>query len=100
MTVKTHPLFSATVALTMLTTTAALWAQTMSPAAPAADTTTQPSGAKNLLKAFDAADTNKDGVLNTAEATAIPGLAANFAAVDINKDGLVSKEELAKATQS
>jgi hypothetical protein len=72
----------------------------MSPAAPAAETTTQPSGATNLLKAFDAADTNKDGVLNQSEALAIPGLAANFAAVDINKDGLVSKDELAKATQS
>lgn len=100
MTVKTHPILSATVALTMLTTTAALWAQTMAPAAPAEDTATQPSVARNLLKAFDAADTNKDGLLSTAEASAIPGLAANFAAVDTNQDGLVSKDELVKAIQS
>ena len=100
MTVKTHPIISATVALAMLTTTAALWAQTMAPAAPAADTANQSSVAQNLLKAFDAADTNKDGLLSTAEASAIPGLAANFAAVDTNKDGWVSRDELVKAIQS
>jgi hypothetical protein len=97
MTLKTRPVLSATVAFTLLSTTAALWAQTMTPAP---DTATQPSGVKDMLTAFDHADTNKDGLLSPAEAKAIPGLAANFAAVDANKDGMVSKDELAKAIRS
>jgi len=97
MTLKTRPVLSATVAFTLLSTTAALWAQTMTPAP---DTPAQSSAAKDMLTAFDHADTNKDGLLSPTEAKAIPGLAANFAAVDANKDGLVSKDELAKAIKS
>jgi hypothetical protein len=100
MTLKTRPVLSATVAFTLLSTTAALWAQTMMPMTPAPDTTAQPSAVKDMLTAFDHADTNKDGMLSQAEAKAIPGLAANFAAVDANKDGMVSRDELAKAIQS
>jgi hypothetical protein len=97
MTAKKHPLRSATVVLTILSTNASLWAQPITPAAPA--TASQSSAAKELLAAFDPADANKDGVLSLIEAEAIPGLVANFDAVDSNKDGLVSKQELAKVTQ-
>ncbi|WP_180125871.1 hypothetical protein [Rhodoferax sp. BLA1] len=97
MTAKNYPLRSATVALTILSTTTALWAQPIAPAAPA--TAAQSSAAKDLLAAFDPADANKDGVLSLTEAEAIPGLVANFDAVDSNRDGRVSKPELAKVTQ-
>lgn len=97
MTAKTHPLRSATVALALLSTTAALWAQPMDVATPA--TASPSAAAKGLLAAFDKADTNQDGQLTPAEAKVIPGLLANFEAVDSNQDGRVSRQELAQVTQ-
>lgn len=102
MTLKTHHLLSGAVALSILTTTSGLWAQSTAattPPAPAASFSVGPSSAKNLTEVFDQADANKDLKLTRTEAKDVPGLVANFAATDTNKDGMVSKDELVKATQ-
>lgn len=99
MTLKTHHLLSGVVALSILTTTTGLWAQSTATAMPTASTSAGPSPASNLMEIFVQADANKDLKLTLAEAKNIPGLVAKFAATDTNKDGMVSKDELEKATQ-
>ena len=105
MTLKTHHLLSGAVALSILTTTTGLWAQSTAtstpttPMAPTASTSPAPATAKSLIEAFGKADANKDLKLTRTEAKDVPGLEVNFAATDTNKDGMVSKDELQKALQ-
>ncbi|HEX5648319.1 MAG TPA: hypothetical protein VFX69_01585 [Steroidobacteraceae bacterium] len=50
---------------------------------------------------FTAADTDKDGSITLAEATAgMPKLAEKFASVDVNGDGKVSADELSTYKKS
>jgi EF hand len=89
------------VALTVLLTTAATWAQSTAPAmegAPAAGATS-PMTAKELMAAFTKSDTNKDGKLSKEEAAGVPGLVAKFEAIDTDGDKFVSKAEFEKAIQ-
>jgi len=104
MILKTPHLLSGAIALSILTTTTGLWAQSTAtampaPAAPTANTAAGPSSTKSLTEAFDQADANKDLKLTREEAKEVPGLSGSFAAIDINKDGAVSKDEFAKAIQ-
>ena len=96
MILRTRNLLAGTVAISILSTSATLWAQTAvtEPArAPAAST------ASDLLEAFDKADVKKVGELTKEQAQSVPGLAPSFDAVDTNHDKLVSREELKKALQ-
>ena len=43
---------------------------------------------------FKKADTNGDGMISKAEASAMPRLAKNFEAIDANKDGQVTADEM------
>ena len=97
MTLKTHHLLSGAVALSILTTTSGLWAQSTANTTPTATTSVGPSTAQSPMDAFAKADANKDLKLTLAEAKDVPGLVANFAATDTDKDGMVSNDELAKA---
>ena len=88
------------VALTILLTTASVWAQSTAPAmegsTPAA---TAPMTAKDLMAAFTKSDLNKDGKLTKTEAEGVPGLAAKFEAIDTDGDKMISKAEFEKAIQ-
>jgi EF hand len=85
------------VALTILLTTASVWAQST---APAMEGTTPPAmSAKDLMAAFTKSDLNKDGKLSKTEAEGVPGLAAKFEAIDTDGDKFISKAEFEKAIQ-
>jgi hypothetical protein len=91
------------VALTVLLTTAATWAQSTAPAmegsAPAAAGATSPMTAKELMSSFTKADANKDGKLSKEEAAGVPGLVSKFEAIDTDGDKMISKSEFEKAIQ-
>ncbi len=50
-------------------------------------------GTTHLDKRFNAADANRDGGLNRAEAKVMPKLSMYFDEVDANKDGKVTRQE-------
>lgn len=97
MTFKTPNLLAGAFAISMLATTASVWAQSTA-AAVTAGPSAAPSApsAKDRLAAFVNADANKDGKLTRAEAQRVPGLATKFEMMDTDKDGLVSKAEFEK----
>lgn len=97
MTFKTPYLLSGAVAMSMLATTASVWAQSSAPpvvAGPAA--APQSAAAKEMPAAFVKADANKDGKLSKQEAKVVPGLAAKFDDVDTDQDKMVSSTEFEK----
>lgn len=98
MTFKTRNLLAGAFAISMLATTASVWAQS-TPAAVTAGPAAAASApaAKDMLAAFVKADANKDGKLTRAEAEGVPGLATKFEMVDTDNDGMVSKAEFDKA---
>lgn len=83
------------VALTILLTTASVWAQSTAPAAQG----TPAMSAKDLMEAFTKSDLNKDGKLSKIEAEGVPGLVSKFEAIDTDGDKFVSKAEFEKAIQ-
>jgi EF hand len=85
------------VALTILLTTASVWAQSTAPAMEGS--TAAPMTAKDLTAAFTKSDLNKDGKLTKTEAEGVPGLAAKFEAIDTDGDKMISKAEFEKAIQ-
>jgi EF hand len=88
------------VALTVLLTTAATWAQSTAPAMEgSAAGASSPMTAKELTAAFTKSDTNKDGKLSKEEAAGVPGLVAKFEIIDLDGDKFVSKAEFDKAIQ-
>lgn len=88
------------VALTILLTTASVWAQSTAPAMEGSPpASTAPMSAKDLMAAFTKADLNKDGKLSKTEAEGVPGLAAKFEAIDTDGDKFISKAEFEKAIQ-
>lgn len=89
------------VALTVLLTTAATWAQSTAPAmeGAAAAGASAPITSKELLAAFTKSDANKDGKLSKEEAAGVPGLVTKFEIIDVDGDKFVSKTEFDKAIQ-
>jgi hypothetical protein len=87
------------VALTILLTTASVWAQSTAPAMEGTPAASPPMSAKDLMSAFTKSDLNKDGKLTKVEAEGVPGLAAKFEAIDADGDKFVSKAEFEKAIQ-
>jgi hypothetical protein len=61
------------------------------PGEAAARTPTPQAGQAAAQTAFDTADQNKDGKVDSAEASAVPGL--DFAAADANRDASLSRPE-------
>jgi hypothetical protein len=63
------------------------------PGEAAAPTPSRPAGPAGIAAqtAFDTADQDKDGKVDSAEASAVPGL--DFAAADTNKDASLSRQE-------
>jgi hypothetical protein len=96
MTFENRHLIIGTIAMSILATTAASWAQSTT-AGPASAPASSTSSEKMAL--FDKADINKDGKLSKVEARSIAGLVANFESVDLDGDQMVSKEEFQKAIQ-
>jgi EF hand len=86
------------VALTILLTTASVWAQSTAPAMEGTPSTA-PMSAKELMSAFTKADANKDGKLSKEEAAGVPGLVSKFEAIDTDGDKFISKAEFEKAIQ-
>ncbi len=87
------------VALTILLTTASVWAQSTAPAMEGTPAGTAPMSAKDLMAAFTKADANKDGKLTKTEAEGVPGLVSKFEVIDADGDKMVSKAEFEKAIQ-
>jgi hypothetical protein len=87
------------VALSVLLTTASVWAQSTAPAMEGTPASGAPMMAKDLLAAFAKSDLNKDGKLTKTEAEGVPGLASKFEAIDTDGDKMVSKAEFEKAIQ-
>jgi EF hand len=88
------------VALTVLLTTAATWAQSTTPAMEGSSAgASSPMTGKELMAAFTKSDTNKDGKLSKEEAAGVPGLVAKFEIIDTDGDKFVSKAEFDKAIQ-
>ena len=87
------------VALTILLTTASVWAQSTAPAMEGSPPASAPMSAKDLMAAFTKSDLNKDGKLSKTEAEGVPGLAAKFEAIDTDGDKFISKAEFEKAIQ-
>lgn len=97
MTFKAPFVRSGAVALSMLATTASLWAQPSAPpvvAGPAA--APQSAAAKDMPLVFVKADANKDGKLTRQEASGIPGLVGKFDVADTDQDKMVSSAEFEK----
>jgi EF hand len=86
------------VALTILLTTASVWAQSTAPAMEGTPSTA-PMNSKDMMAAFTKSDLNKDGKLSKVEAEGVPGLAAKFEAIDTDGDKFISKAEFEKAIQ-
>ena len=82
--------------LSLLSITAAAWAQTP----PAANDERRPAVSREQYKQrfeaeFKKADTDGDGALSKAEVEkAMPRLARDFAAIDANKDGKLTQDEI------
>ncbi len=93
-------------ALLTLTAAAALLAlsaqaQTAEPAAPQAaapaPASTPKYAAKDIERAFNYIDANKDNQISREEAAGFPGVAKHFDEADTNKDGMLSREEFENA---
>jgi hypothetical protein len=84
------------VALSVLLTTASVWAQSTAPAMPSPKA---PMTTMELMDAFTKSDLNKDGKLSKIEAEGVPGLVTKFEAIDTDGDKFVSKAEFEKAIQ-
>lgn len=77
---------------------AALPAQPAQPAKAAAIATAAPKhSAKEIERAFNFMDTNKDGKISREEAAGFRGVARHFDEADTNKDGFLSREEFENA---
>ncbi len=87
------------VALTILLTTASVWAQSTAPAMEGTPAATAPMSAKDLMAAVTKSDANKDGKLTKTEAEGVPGLVSKFEAIDTDGDKMISKAEFEKAIQ-
>ncbi len=94
MTFKARKLLVSAAAITVLSTTSAVWAQAAGPAAGGAKATSS----KEMMAAFAKADANSDGKLDIVEAEGVPGLVSRFKQVDADGDGMVSKAEFEKAS--
>ncbi len=98
MTFKKRNLLASAIAISVLATTASVWAQSTAPAmdavpAKAAMSTTE------LVAAFVKSDANKDGKLSKQEAEGVPGLVAKFEMIDTDGDKFISRAEFDKAIQ-
>ncbi len=97
MTFKKRNLLAGAIAISILTTTAAVWAQSPAPAMDAAPAKAMSTA--ELVAAFVKADANKDGKLSKQEAEGVPGLVAKFETIDTDGDKFVSRAEFDKAIQ-
>jgi hypothetical protein len=58
---------------------------------------TKPHHTASSMPSFESLDTNKDGMISSAEAAGNATLKAKFATLDTDKDGKLSKSEYSKA---
>jgi hypothetical protein len=68
--------------------------------APPASPAPPPGGSANVAAIFDKLNTSHTGKLTREEAKAQPTVAGNFDAADTNKDGVLSKDEFLSAFTS
>lgn len=97
MTFKNRNVLAGAIAISMLTTTASVWAQST-----AAEMDAAPAKAMSkveLVAAFVKADANKDGKLSKQEAEGLPGLVAKFETIDTDGDKFVSSAEFDNAIE-